>query len=57
MANKPIQSEEEYRTLLKEFGALWDGDPTPGTPTGDRFEELAVLLDQYERKHFPIVED
>ena len=51
---KPIRTEEDYRVALREASASFDHEPDPGTPAGDRFEILLMLLDDYERKHDPI---
>ena len=51
---KPIRTEEDYRVALREASASFDHEPEPGTPAGDRFEILLMLLEDYERKHHPI---
>jgi HTH-type transcriptional regulator/antitoxin HigA len=49
---KVIKTEEEYQNALRELDKIFDAKP--GTPDGDRFELLSVLIDLYEQRHFPI---
>ena len=51
---RPIHTEEDYRTALRELSACFDNEPDPGTDDGDRFEILATLVEAYEGRHFPI---
>ena len=54
MDPKVIKNNEEYEHYLSELSALLDLDPDAGTPEGDRLELLALLLEDYEKKEFPI---
>lgn len=49
---KPIKTEKEYETALKDIEELFDVEP--GTPDGDRLEILVSLVEAYEDKHYPI---
>jgi HTH-type transcriptional regulator / antitoxin HigA len=49
---KIIKSEEQYQSSLRELDFIFNAKP--GTPEGDRFELLSVLIDLYEQKHDPI---
>ena len=51
--NKVIKSEAECAEALGEVERLVERDPAPGTPAGDRLELLALLIENYESKHFP----
>lgn len=51
-----INSSEEYIRALKELGALMD-KAEAGTNEGDRLQELAVLVDEYENRFLPITKD
>jgi HTH-type transcriptional regulator/antitoxin HigA len=53
---KPIRTEEEYEAVLAEIEPLFDlpEEPLPGTPEGDRLELLALLIEDWERKHYPV---
>ena len=49
---KPIESSAEYEAAIKEIGLLWGGPL--GTPEGDRLDELATLVEMYEKVAFPL---
>jgi HTH-type transcriptional regulator / antitoxin HigA len=49
---KPIRSEADYQAALAEVERLWGSKS--GTPSGDRLDVLATLIDAYETAHFPI---
>jgi HTH-type transcriptional regulator / antitoxin HigA len=49
---KPIHTEEEYEIALKRAEELFDSKI--GTPEGDELEVLLILIDKYEKDHFPI---
>jgi len=54
---KPIENNEELDKALKRAYDLIHSslDPLePNTPEGDEFEILAILIENYEKKHFPI---
>ncbi len=54
MEIKPIRTEVDYETALKEIEKLIESQP--GTPEGDRMDILVTLVEAYEAKHFPIPE-
>ena len=54
MEIKPIHTEADYRTALREVSRLVDLDPEVGTPDGDHLEVLSTLVEAYEHKHFPM---
>jgi HTH-type transcriptional regulator / antitoxin HigA len=45
---KPIRTEEDYRATLREIESLMTAEP--GTPEGERLDELVTLVEAYERK-------
>jgi len=49
---KIIKTEAQYRDYLAEVQRLAAADPAPGTPTGDRLELLAKLVEDYEKERF-----
>ncbi|SEQ62891.1 HTH-type transcriptional regulator / antitoxin HigA [Azotobacter beijerinckii] len=51
---RPIRTDQDYRAALKEVSALFDHEPEPGTPEGDRFDVMVTLIEAYESKHFPM---
>jgi HTH-type transcriptional regulator/antitoxin HigA len=52
MELRPIRTKREYQAALKQAEALWDAPQ--GTPEADRLEVLTLLIQTYERKHYPI---
>lgn len=49
---KPIKTEEDYQTALKEAESLFNSEAN--TPEGDRLEVLTTLIEAYEEKHYDI---
>jgi HTH-type transcriptional regulator / antitoxin HigA len=49
---KPIKSESDYRLALKRLEEIFDAPI--GTPKGDEADILGLLVDEYEKKHYPI---
>jgi HTH-type transcriptional regulator/antitoxin HigA len=49
---KQIKSEADYRLALKRLELIFDAEPN--TTEGDELEILGVLIDNYEKLHFPI---
>lgn len=54
MEPRLIKTEEDHKAFLAEVERLVALDPAPNTPEGDRLELLATLVEDYEKKHFPI---
>jgi len=48
----PIHTEKRYREALQSIENLMSAEP--GTPEGDRLEVLTILVEDYERKHYPL---
>jgi HTH-type transcriptional regulator / antitoxin HigA len=51
---RPIRTETDYEAALQEIAALVEVDPAPDTLEGERLEILALLVQDYEAKHYPI---
>lgn len=49
---KPIKSESDYQVALKRFETLFDAPI--GTPQSDEADILALLIDEFENKNYPI---
>lgn len=49
-----IHNEAEYQATLRRIRTLWDAEPD--TPEADELEVLALIVNQYEEKHYPIEE-
>ena len=52
MAIRPIRNDDDLTDALRRLDAVWGA--APGTPEGDELEVLAVLVEDYETRHFPI---
>jgi HTH-type transcriptional regulator/antitoxin HigA len=52
MKLKVIKTKREYNEALERLEKIFDSKV--GTPKGDELEILALLIDQYEKEHFPI---
>src|SRR5438034_1359500 len=53
MELKIIKTDKQYRACMEELERLAIEDPKLGTPTGDRLELLAKLVEDYEKESFP----
>lgn len=51
---RPIHTDQDYRSALKDVSALFDNEPVPGTPEGDYFDVMITLIQAYESKQFPV---
>jgi HTH-type transcriptional regulator/antitoxin HigA len=54
MEIRPVHTEADYKSALKEISRLMESDPELGTPDGDRLDVLATLVQAYEARHYPI---
>jgi len=52
MRIKKIRNEEDYKDTLARLELIFDA--IPGTPEDDELEILTILIDNYEKEHFPI---
>jgi HTH-type transcriptional regulator/antitoxin HigA len=50
----PLRTEADYDAALEEIERYFDKEPKPGTPEADRFDLLALVIEDYERKNWPI---
>jgi HTH-type transcriptional regulator/antitoxin HigA len=51
---RPLRSEADYDAALAEIERYFDSEPKPGTPEADHFDLLALVIEDYERKRWPI---
>jgi len=54
MMIRPIRNEADYDAVLATIERYFDKPPKPGTPAADRFDLLAQVIENYERKRWPI---
>ncbi len=52
MKIKPIRTKEDYQKALERLEEIFDA--AKGTEQGDELEILSILIDNYEKDHFPI---
>jgi HTH-type transcriptional regulator/antitoxin HigA len=53
-SNPSVHSEADYEAALEEIERYFEAEPKPGTAEADRFDLLALVIEDYERKHWPI---
>jgi HTH-type transcriptional regulator/antitoxin HigA len=51
---RPLRSEADYDAALAEIERYFDRPPRANTPQADRFDLLALVIEDYERKKWPI---
>lgn len=49
---RPIRNDEDHAEALAAIEGLWQAEP--GTPDHDRLEVLAMLVEEYESRRWPI---
>jgi HTH-type transcriptional regulator / antitoxin HigA len=49
---KPIRNDADHAQALAAIEGVWQA--APGTPEHDRLEVLAMLVDEYESRRWPI---
>jgi HTH-type transcriptional regulator/antitoxin HigA len=54
MELKPIRSKKEYQAALAEVERLWEAPAK--SAAADRLDVLTMLVESYERQHFPITD-
>lgn len=52
MKNSLIKSEEDYQMALKRLEVIFDA--AVGTPKSDEADVLALIIDEYEHRNYPI---
>ncbi len=50
----PLRSEADYEAALDEIEGYFEHEPKPGTAEADRFDLLALVIEDYERRRWPI---
>ncbi len=49
---KPIKNDDDYRLALREIEELMGAELD--TPSGEKLDVMATLIEAYEAKHFPL---
>jgi HTH-type transcriptional regulator/antitoxin HigA len=53
-AIRPLKTEADYDAALKMIEVYFGTEPGLGSPEADRFDLLALVIADYETKHWPI---
>ncbi|MCH8496398.1 MAG: helix-turn-helix domain-containing protein [Balneolales bacterium] len=48
----PLHTETDYNNALSRIDEIFEAKP--GTPQGDELEVLGILIDEFEKRQFPI---
>lgn len=51
---KPIKTKKEYEAALQYVYELMQKDLKPGSKLSDELEVLSILVEAYEKEHYPI---
>ena len=51
---KPIKTKKDYEAALERCYTLMQKDLKPGSAFSNELEILSILVEEYEKKHFPI---
>lgn len=49
---QPIKTEDDYQAALRRLEEIFDAPD--GTPESDELDILGLLVDEYEKDHYPI---
>lgn len=53
-AVRPLRNEADYDWALSEIEAYFDNEPVPGTAEADRFDLLALVIEDYEKRAWQV---
>lgn len=51
---KPIKTKKQYEAALQRVYGLMQKELKPGSRLSDELEVLSILVEEYEKKHYPI---
>jgi HTH-type transcriptional regulator/antitoxin HigA len=51
---RPLKTEADYDSALTAIAAYFENEPTPGSADADRFDLLALVIADYEARHWAI---
>lgn len=51
MEQRPLRTKKDYEAALRAVSPFFDNEPKHGTPEGDRFKVMLMLIEAYEQKH------
>jgi HTH-type transcriptional regulator/antitoxin HigA len=51
---RPLRTEADYEAAVDEIERYFDSEPQKGSPEADRFDLLALVIEDYEKRRWPI---
>ena len=51
---RPLRNEADYEAALDEIERYFDNEPKKGSPDADRFDLLALVIEDFERRQWPV---
>ena len=51
---RTLRDEVEYEAALKAVRPYFEDEPDPGSEAAENFDALTLLIEDYERRHYPI---
>ena len=51
---RPLRTEAEYEAAVDEVERYFESEPKRGSAEADRFDLLALVIEDYEKKRWPI---
>ena len=51
---RPLRSEADYDAALIDIERYFEREPPPGSAEADRFDLLALVIEDYERTRWPV---
>jgi HTH-type transcriptional regulator / antitoxin HigA len=51
---RPLRSDADYEAAVDMIERYFENEPKPGTAAADRFDLLALVIEDYEKKRWPI---
>jgi HTH-type transcriptional regulator/antitoxin HigA len=51
---RPLRTEDDYDAALETIAAYFENEPAPGSDDADRFDLLALVIADYEARHWAI---
>jgi HTH-type transcriptional regulator/antitoxin HigA len=51
---RPLRSEADYEAAIDGIEGYFDNEPELGSVEADRFDLLALVIEDYEQRHWPL---
>ena len=53
----PIKDDADYHRALSEIAPYFDNPSSDEDPVWDSFDVMATLIEEYEKRHFPLIDN